>query len=652
MEGTSIVLIEGGAGSGKTTLALQIAGAVAANPKGEGATWCVNFLSLEQTPGSLLNVVKNFGFGDRWQGGVFPDQANCNTPELGPRRVLFSRLSPLPLSDHQAEATFEIRFAELEHMIKEQEHFVGREQDSAKGFNSLFVIDSLNAFLGHLLSRSQLYQLFTLFRTKQIPLIVTLERPEIAYSTSAAENETACFLADIVIKLTRHAGPDYLQTFLEVSKSRVCLQSLGKHLYKTRTKEDAVKTGAPLRTGLVVYPSVHFIIQQARLEEQAKLEKQAQQEADARPIEHTVVGQEPDELLNQTKRPSFLIAPELKELLVEEEIEPRACFALQGPAGTHKLALGLNLGISYVDNKAKLLIVTFGGQGDINFGGVAWVTSQAYLWKLKKKKQNDTGPREVVEEGLGRTQSTRDQPPRQEPPVVQGTKQRVESYEASDGTKSAEVTVLTFQIGVLTPEECIYKIRLVLDEEEKMTGMPFQSVLLSDTAELCTGFPLLSRDPMFFATLLDLFETKGMLTVGLGVHSADTPSLREINLTLMARATHRMLFYHFPTVEGLMESMVKSSREARDEPGERPKPVFEEQLVSVVVDIVTGKHYKRQPKWIWIDERPKTDPPDRANVLGCKPFDEPRIQLIPPKQRAAPKPVPASEQQHSSSTIS
>jgi hypothetical protein len=141
-------------------------------------------------------------------------------------------------------------------------------------------------------------------------------------------------------------------------------------------------------------------------------------------------------------------------------------------------------------------------------------------------------------------------------------------------------------------------------------------VLISDTAELCTGFPLLSKDPMFFAALLDLFETKGLLTVGLGVLSSDSPSLRDINLTLMAKATHRMKFTHYPVVEDLMKGVVekmrkkkrldaltKEQRDAEEANKKLPeKPLLTEQLVSVVIDNVTGKNYKRQPKWISVEE--------------------------------------------------
>jgi KaiC/GvpD/RAD55 family RecA-like ATPase len=617
---TSIVLIEGGAGTGKTTLALQIASAVAGNIREkEPKKWSVIFLSLEQTPSSLRHVAESFGFGGEDGSRMFP-KLDAGT-SLKAHKVLFSRLSPLPLSeskkDTTAEDIFETRFAELQSMVLK----VIKQSSVKKDYKALFVIDSLSAFIGKPLERSQLYQLFTLFRAQKIPLIVTLEQPDNTSSGGGPEFEIPCFLADIVIKLTRESGSGYLQFFLEISKSRVCRQGLGKHLYKTRTKTHAEEADDPLRKGLVVYPSVHFILDQSRKEKVKSLYDE------------------------------FQIDDELTENLeLEESIKLPACFALQGPAGTHKLALGLNLGISYVPDaskrrwkQAKLLVVAFGGQGEIKFEGVAWLKHQSYLSKLTPITDKSATP-------------------------IGGTKEKRITYYAEDSVqlKKAEVAVLTFQIGELTPEECIYKIRKVLKEEEgedddkpkaKQNNMErvagsFQSVLISDTAELCTGFPLLSKDPMFFAALLDLFASKRLLTVGLGVRSPDSPYLRDINLALMAKATHRMVFEHYPKIDELMKGIVDREKDLRKQPNmgqanEKDKsedeagkgPHLKEQLVSVVIDNVTGKHYKREPKWIRVpDVEVKEGEP---KLLECLPFKYPDIQWL--EQSTADSPSPSSK---------
>jgi len=152
------------------------------------------------------------------------------------------------------------------------------------------------------------------------------------------------------------------------------------------------------------------------------------------------------------------------------------------------------------------------------------------------------------------------------------------------------LTVLPFYIGVLTPEECIYSIEQILEDAEKK-NKAYNSVLLSDTAELCTGFPLLSKDPVFIAALPDLFESMGLVTVGIGVEATDLPSLRAINLTLMARASHRLVLRHFPNVERLMSDKIQPKPDVKSKEEFTGANALElnEQLVSVVIDNVTGK---------------------------------------------------------------
>jgi KaiC/GvpD/RAD55 family RecA-like ATPase len=614
------VVFAGGGGTGKTTLALQIASHVAkAKRVGGQKQWSVIFLGLEQHPDSLKNVAASFAFGGETpeeRSQIYSDSSPDATCE--PNKVMFCRLSPLPLSKHEIQTIFETRFAELQHIVLKQ---------SSEKHQALFIIDTLNAFTGEPLTRSQLYQLFSLFRAQRIPLIVTLEQPEKMDSGSDSDVETACFLADIIIRLTREPRHDYLQFFIEVSKSRVCRQGLGKHLYKTRTAENVKDAGIADRKGIVVYPSVHFIISQTRDESGKKSEKN-----------------------------EFIIDEELhniQKLDLESPIKTPACFALHGPAGTHKLALGLNLGICYVKDmkrnedkkkfkesfrnkfptrklpkfqRAKLLVITFGGQGEIDFKGVAWLQRQSYLSGLRPK------PTVQVLDAV-----TRGNNPAQR--EVKGSKAELKRYTArnygsilklkadkvKEGViaKRTEVAVLTFQIGVLTPEECIYRINKELEKDQKEN--PFHSVLISDTAELCTGFPLLSKDPMFFAALLDLFESKQLLTVGLGVLSTDSPNLGEINLILMAKATHRMRFYHYPEVEELMKEMVNKKR-GKEEPKDKDLKPLTEQRVSVVIDNVTGKHYKREPKWIQVDDKHK------PKLLKCLSFKD---LIIDPKQEKA-----------------
>jgi len=75
----------------------------------------------------------------------------------------------------------------------------------------------------------------------------------------------------------------------------------------------------------------------------------------------------------------------------------------------------------------------------------------------------------------------------------------------------------------LTPEECFDCI----DKGTRPNNGLFSAVVLSDTAEICTGFPLLKRDPLFIPALVDLFRIRGLTSFGIGVQS-DNSQYREI----------------------------------------------------------------------------------------------------------------------------
>jgi hypothetical protein len=68
--------------------------------------------------------------------------------------------------------------------------------------------------------------------------------------------------------------------------------------------------------------------------------------------------------------------------------------------------------------------------------------------------------------------------------------------------------------------------------------------------------------------------------------------------------------------------------------GKDPAKPLTEQLVSVVIDNVTGKNYKRQPKWISVgndkltpeqESKLKRDDPI-PKLLKCLAFDDPKIE--------------------------
>jgi hypothetical protein len=76
-------------------------------------------------------------------------------------------------------------------------------------------------------------------------------------------------------------------------------------------------------------------------------------------------------------------------------------------------------------------------------------------------------------------------------------------------------------------------------------------------------------------------------------------------------------------MEKLMEDMVVFNRQEKHEKIVNPPAILGEQLVSVVVDNVTGKHYERKPKWIYVKEKGKAG--KKRKYLYCSKFEEPKI---------------------------
>lgn len=553
---TPIILINGETGTGKTTLILQIAFSAAE----ERDKWLPCFCALEQTVRSLENMAVSFGnFGKAHVKGngkedsgkskdvVFYDlavsegeQIDFNNKNPG---IYLVHLAPRPITDGGNTNLFQTRLNQLDHMIEKI------KANNQTGALPVFFIDSINAFSMEELSRNEIYRLFSLFRNQHVPAILTMEHHwnrQIGVESDNVQN--AKFLADIVISLTKDSSSGYLKYYLEVEKSRVSRQALGRHLYKIRTNLIADEIHHDPRTGIVLYPSIHFVLSKAR--------------------ENTVKAGG-DYFVSEADE-------DLQNIMKSTSIRPGACFSIIGPPGTHKLALGMNLSMGYKEGKLpSLLVVNFGGSKDFKFDGVAWTQSRQYC-KWLTQTLADEGESEVK---FWKTQY------RYQPKQERGK----ESHDA-------QVTIVTFRIGQLTPEECFYVIEKVIRESNENQ---FSSVLLSDTAELCNGFPLLASDPLFLPVLIDLFATRKLVTVCIGVDEGQSAKNTDINFSLSSRADYRIVLSHYPDIQRLSEYVVNAflpEQEGKKKSDRYPN----EQLVSLVVDNVTGKHYGRELKWLYV----------------------------------------------------
>ncbi len=559
---TPIAVIEGTTGTGKTTLALQIAHAAARNPQ-----WIVFFYSLEQTIPSLLNVAQNFGYFKKNDNDAVVDFVDLSEldeklqflPEKA--KIHFCQFSPRPFTETEEKDIFEQRMSELDHVLN-----VVTSQ-TAENTLILLVLDSITALSGRPLQRNEIYRLFTLLRNYHIPSLISLERYS-DYSTQYEEVSFECtrFLADVVISLTKEYREGYLQYYLEIIKSRIGRQALGKHLYKIRTQPQLTEQKAEGQTGLLVYRSIHYMLTKVREQKQTTSLAEFNFKIDA-----------------QTEQDLGLV-------FTSSTIKTNSFTAIIGPNGTHKLALGLNLAMGRLEGKKpKLLIINFGSTSEFGFQGVAWTEFNKDWRKLVKAKN---GAQYVG--GLFKFWHSHyylDEVPADSEPII---------------------TVTAFKIGQLTPEECFDVIDNEI-EKAKSTEHPFTSVLLNNTAELCTGYPLLKNEPLFLPTLIDLFVLHGLTSVGIGVEETGESEIRDANVTLLANADYRIILSHYPNVNEFSEKFIQKVMKGE-------KPELEEQLVWLVIDNVTGKHYRRQPRWLWVEEIPDATDPSKIShkILHCE----------------------------------
>ena len=279
---TPVVAIHGGSGQGKTTLCLQIA----CNLANLGGGWTCVFYSLEESVESTVaHLERHWYFVPSLAEGLIEQCSLPTKPEEQIRRgfvgglkaqrrdrvitgdvwfegaeyknrLLLPRLSPRPVlaAGGEREDLFERRYAELEAVLR----IVRQNRQNRRCF---FFLDSLTAFSHRALTRSQIHRLFSLFRTAEVPLLVTLERQRHWVGEDQEEHfNIARYLADIVIGLEGDDSPGYYRQTIEVTKSRFCRRILGKHLMKLKAPTQMATRDFDPRNGVVIYPSVHLHI--------------------------------------------------------------------------------------------------------------------------------------------------------------------------------------------------------------------------------------------------------------------------------------------------------------------------------------------------------------------------------------------------------
>jgi len=106
-----------------------------------------------------------------------------------------------------------------------------------------------------------------------------------------------------------------------------------------------------------------------------------------------------------------------------------------------------------------------------------------------------------------------------------------------------------------------------------------------------------------------------MVSVSIGV-SSESMLNRDMDFALQSCSDYRIYHTHYPTADNLSRSIVEGDADAISN-----KLQVEQQLVSVVVDNVSGKRYNRTPSWLGIIET------EGVKRLFCGSFDDLCMEL-------------------------
>ncbi|MGB8297485.1 MAG: ATPase domain-containing protein, partial [Polyangia bacterium] len=382
--GTGNIVIAGRPGTGKSTLALQMAVA---------CTWVPNryssmFISLEERVESVIRKCNTLGWGhkarkiailqnvdesssDEEMGRVLErvltQPSDCrllqkpamstlepcathrdrlkkpNDDSLRPR-ILFPSLSPRVVAGGRdgRDDTFEDRYAELERLV------CGAEWLRMRGVPQfpelrMICIDSLSALGERPLGRDQVQRILALINAHGCICVLTAEQG------GEAEN-AALDVADVVIRLSAERDAGYWLRYLEIEKSRHQHQVYGLHPFKVRSPEElsdddsAEEAGKPPKPdeemfqALMVSPSVHHVL------------------AATRRAEGSPVGSPPD----PTKRSEFDIGVDNLKPVLLEGLRAGSIVTAKGPRGTYKSRIARNFLLAGIARGESVLLVTFG----------------------------------------------------------------------------------------------------------------------------------------------------------------------------------------------------------------------------------------------------------------------------------------------------
>jgi KaiC/GvpD/RAD55 family RecA-like ATPase len=532
--GTGNIVIRGKPGTGKSTLALQMACAVTYKPNNAAAV----YFSLEESRQNIVAKAGTFG----WESQLHPMVEFCDTgdnrepttqivedclkgiltgdcgnkvlvPSMAPRSVF--------IPDRPVHDLFWDRYRQLELILSAAEALNEKAEREEKADKSsefkpirLVCVDSLSVFGDMPLTREELYKIFDLFRRYRMIGVFTAEEPDRGVNGG---NQDIDYLADMVIHLHSEEDNGYAMKYIEVTKSRYQNELHGRHPFKIRIPSEETARNKKKSVfdenfaALKIYLSLHHVVLATG------------------GLGNDDSGNKPETLSPE----GFDIGVKGLEDLLPPNLQRRSVVTIKGPRGAFKTQMARSFLMSGVLKQEN----TQGGTLDnhvllINLRGVPSIapgkSQTSDRWILD---------RQLLDKSLGK-----DPPPDDEKAWIfkgpenfnlvfkkseekwsNGQKHKATTF----GRNGKRITELTFRSGALLPEEFIEEVRQVMSRYDQKNER-ISRVVLDDVSLIGTSYPFLRSSKtgadLFLPTFVHVMRNYGVDLV----MTASTGELQEV----------------------------------------------------------------------------------------------------------------------------
>ena len=267
--GSGAFVISGEFGTGKSTLAFQLAAACVDEPNKASAVYITVEQNYEQALSVFTNVQPDMPKNPRGMAtnpkckkfsmGKPPAMFNLATIKAPSLHVGELALPKLPVRNATSPqvANSEV-YGAFEQLVTEIAEYNKKEEITPI---KMVVVDSLTVLTSRYdLTREEISALFQLFRDVKVIGVFTLEDRSADSEAMHTFVNDVKYDADVVITLRRSSFQDYYLTDIEIEKSRYVEKVQGRHPYKIRTLSDEELKRKPLplaKKVLTIYPSAH-----------------------------------------------------------------------------------------------------------------------------------------------------------------------------------------------------------------------------------------------------------------------------------------------------------------------------------------------------------------------------------------------------------